>query len=158
MKQYKFSMAVPTALTIMTRLFVVLLFLFAVTSSATAAARETNGERMAKGLPPLPPRWMPTRTRIYDTTNPPSPSPSGSILLCRDGNAPLCCNSAVPASDTTAAFLLRLLGAEIPGPDSGLVGITCSPLRIGTCANRLVCCDHNAFDGVVATGCELRRP
>ncbi|KAJ7678208.1 hypothetical protein DFH06DRAFT_1121712 [Mycena polygramma] len=45
-------------------LAVLLLFLFTTSFAAGAAVRETNGNRMAKGLPPLPPRWMSTRTRI----------------------------------------------------------------------------------------------
>jgi hypothetical protein len=53
----------------MTRLFAALLFLFATNLAAGAAVRETNGQRMAKGLPPLPPRWVPTRTRIYGTAS-----------------------------------------------------------------------------------------
>ncbi|KAJ7111370.1 hydrophobin, partial [Mycena epipterygia] len=66
-----------------------------------------------------------------------------------------CCDSAVAASEPTAAFLLELLGAA-PMPD-GLVAITCSPMHRGTCARQAVCCDRNDFDGVIATGCIVRR-
>ncbi|KAJ7766359.1 hypothetical protein DFH07DRAFT_1058717 [Mycena maculata] len=144
----------------MNRAFLVLLFLFGVNFSTTAAARETNGQRMARGLPPFPPRWMPTRPRVYgaDNTSRPSPSPSSPILPCRAGGVPLCCDSAVPAADTTAALLLKLLDAPTPDTDSALVGITCSPFHIAACARQAVCCDRDEFDGVIATGCVLRRP
>ncbi|KAJ7474833.1 hypothetical protein FB451DRAFT_1246750 [Mycena latifolia] len=108
---------------------------------------------MAMGLPPLPPRWMPTRTR--GPASPSSrPSPS-SVPNCRSGSAPLCCTAAVPATDTTAEFLLALLGAP-PSEDHGFVAITCAHLRRGMCAHQVVCCDHDDFDGVIATGCVLR--
>ncbi|KAJ6551451.1 hypothetical protein B0H19DRAFT_170101 [Mycena capillaripes] len=143
----------------MTRFFVVLLFLFGATSFAGGAAvRETNGSRLAKGLPPLPPRWVPTRTRIHRESRPsPSPSPSNSIATCRAGNIPLCCSSTVPANDPAAAFLLKLLGAATTSSDLELVAITCSPLGSRSCAHKVVCCDHDEFDGVIATGCTVRR-
>ncbi|KAJ7040755.1 hypothetical protein C8F04DRAFT_1177733 [Mycena alexandri] len=69
----------------------------------------------------------------------------------------------VPANDTTAAFLLNLLGAPTPSSlDLGLVAITCSPLRSGEClfnplsSRQVVCCQHDNFDGVIATGCALQ--
>ncbi|KAJ7071339.1 hypothetical protein C8F01DRAFT_1226355 [Mycena amicta] len=51
---------------------------------AMVLARETNGQRMARGLPPFPPRCMPTRTSTPPpgaplhqvSTAAPSPSPS----------------------------------------------------------------------------------
>ncbi|KAJ6552249.1 hypothetical protein DFH09DRAFT_1319291 [Mycena vulgaris] len=113
----------------MARFLAVLLCLVVV--GGAAAARETNGQRMAKGLPPLPPRWMPTRTwDAASTSSRPSPSPLAAVPVCRAGSAPLCCASAVPPSDTTAAFLLTLLGRPYSS-DPGLVAITCSPLRSG---------------------------
>ncbi|KAJ7700493.1 hypothetical protein B0H17DRAFT_1327972 [Mycena rosella] len=132
----------------MTRLFAVLLYLLFFDA---VAARETNGQRMARGLPPLPPRWMPTRTGgPTSASSRPSPS-SVNLPTCRAGSAPLCCTSAVPASDSTAAFLLELLKApHSTGPE--LVAITCAPLR-RTCTHQVVCCDHDDFDGVIATGC-----
>ncbi|KAJ6504205.1 hypothetical protein C8R47DRAFT_1104695 [Mycena vitilis] len=159
-------------------LAVLLLFLFTTSFAAGAAVRETNANRMAKGLPPLPPRWVPTRTRILAASPSPSPSPSSSHhdAVCQSGNAPLCCSSAVPATDTSAAFLLKLLGVTTPRSDLGLVAITCTPLghhvwsvspAYAQCwigylpdfcsARQVVCCAHDEFNGVVATGCTLRR-
>ncbi|KAJ7291543.1 hypothetical protein C8J57DRAFT_1211985 [Mycena rebaudengoi] len=69
--------------------FAALLFLVAGNAGVIAAARETNGQRMANGLPPLPPRWMATRTHGYTTTSRrPSPSPTPSLssqTLCQEG-------------------------------------------------------------------------
>ncbi|KAJ7176631.1 hypothetical protein C8R46DRAFT_1076861 [Mycena filopes] len=141
----------------MARLLAATLLFLALTSfTAGAAVRETNGERMAKGLPPLPPRWMPTRTRTGSTAPSPSPSSAKSTNLCRPGDTPLCCHSAVPANDTTATFLLNLLGAPLQSrTDLGLVAITCSSLRNPGCSHQVVCCSHDEFDGVIATGCVL---
>ncbi|KAJ7306734.1 hypothetical protein DFH08DRAFT_1088909 [Mycena albidolilacea] len=33
--------------------------------AASVPVRERNGQRMARGLPPLPPRWKPTGTHAY---------------------------------------------------------------------------------------------
>ncbi|KAF8201117.1 hypothetical protein K438DRAFT_1582069, partial [Mycena galopus ATCC 62051] len=68
-----------------------------------------------------------------------------------------CCNSAVPTSDPTAAFLLNLLGAPMSNSDLGLVAITCSRVSIRTCTRQPVCCDGDDFDGVIATGCAPAR-
>ncbi|KAJ7254650.1 hypothetical protein B0H12DRAFT_549875 [Mycena haematopus] len=141
----------------MTLFFAALLVLCITTFTTGAAVRETNGQRMAKGLGPLPPRWMPTRTKGSDTANRPSASPSPSIALCRADGVPLCCTSAVPPSDPTAASLIKLLGATTPNSDSGLVAITCSHLSSRTCARQTVCCDSDTFDGVIATGCTMAR-
>ncbi|KAJ7768318.1 hypothetical protein B0H16DRAFT_1686469 [Mycena metata] len=145
--------------TTMTRLLAAGLLFFALTSfPAGAAVRETNAERMAKGLPPLPPRWMPTRTQTARGAAPsPSPSSSKIVASCRVGDIPLCCNSAVPANDTTAAFLLDLGAATASSLDLGLVAITCSPLRSRGCSRQVVCCEHDNFDGVIATGCALQQ-
>ncbi|KAJ6466931.1 hypothetical protein C8R45DRAFT_480842 [Mycena sanguinolenta] len=131
--------------------FATLLILCATKFIVGAAVRETNGQRMSRGLGPLPPRWMPTRAQSSDTANQPSASPSPGAVLCRADGVPLCCTSAVSPSDPTAAFLLELLTA--PEPDSGLVAITCSRLGRRKCARNAVCCNNDTFDGVIATGC-----
>ncbi|KAF9266953.1 hypothetical protein L218DRAFT_956044, partial [Marasmius fiardii PR-910] len=53
--------------------------------SASPATRETNGQRMARGLPPLPPRSfgqdIPGIQRAaISQEKPPKPSPSGSFV------------------------------------------------------------------------------
>ncbi|KAJ7363817.1 hypothetical protein DFH08DRAFT_949453 [Mycena albidolilacea] len=135
---------------------ILLLVLCATSLAASATVRETNGQRMAKGLPPLAPRWMPpTRTQIHDTAKRPSPSPSPSssdgAVFCRAESVPLCCTAAVHATDPTVAFLLKLLGAT-PYSYPGLVAITCSRSSNRACTRQAVCCEQDDFDGVIATG------
>lgn len=134
--------------------FFAALFLVAGGLCAVQARGETNGERMARGLPPLPPRWVPTRTRGAGVASVSSRPSQLSVPMCRAGSASLCCTSVVPASDATATFLLQLLAP--PNADHGLIAITCAPLRSETCARQAVCCDNDDFDGVIATGCALR--
>ncbi|KAJ7815045.1 hypothetical protein B0H14DRAFT_1413952 [Mycena olivaceomarginata] len=136
---------------------VLLPVLCATSLAAGATVRETNGQRMARGLPPLAPRWVPpTRTQIHAKrpSPSPSPSPSNSAVFCRTESVPLCCTAAVPATDPTAAFLLKLLGAT-PNSHPGLVAITCSRLSNRACTRQAVCCEQDDFDGVIATGCTV---
>ncbi|KAF7310462.1 hypothetical protein HMN09_00588600 [Mycena chlorophos] len=57
-----------------------LLLCLAALTPAPARARETNAQRMARGLPPLPPRGMARHSRAHTTTmgssTVPLPSPS----------------------------------------------------------------------------------
>ncbi|KAG6916348.1 hypothetical protein DXG01_007239 [Tephrocybe rancida] len=129
--------------------------LFAVVAAATvsvSAGAATNADRMARGLPPLPPvRRAPTAVGAARRAAPSStPGPT-----CSTGPVQ-CCNSVTHASDPVASLLAGLLGLVL-GADVA-VGITCSPLSIigvgGTsCSSQTVCCDNNNFNGVIAIGC-----
>ncbi|KAF8888264.1 fungal hydrophobin [Infundibulicybe gibba] len=79
---------------------------------------------------------------------------------CNTGNL-LCCNSAEDSNNPSAgtANLLGLLGIPLASvANTGLIGITCSPISIiglgsGSCAAQPLCCQNNSFNGVIALGC-----
>ncbi|KAG5644495.1 hypothetical protein DXG03_008322 [Asterophora parasitica] len=100
--------------------------IFAVVAAAAATVSampaETNADRLARGLPPLPPvrRATPIGAARRAT-------PSGSPNQCNTGPVQ-CCNSVTTSNDAVAKLLIGLLGIVV-GPNVA-VGLTCSPLSI----------------------------
>ncbi|KAJ3788907.1 fungal hydrophobin [Lentinula aff. detonsa] len=68
-----------------------------------------------------------------------------------------CCTSTETAGSDTGADLLGLLGIVVEDVDV-LLGITCSPITVigignSGCAANAVCCEDNAWGGLVSIGC-----
>ncbi|KAF9078458.1 fungal hydrophobin-domain-containing protein [Rhodocollybia butyracea] len=123
-------------------------FALAVATVSATPFRETNGERLARGLPPLPPQRR-SGTPAYAAKR---TSPSSAPGQCSTGTLQ-CCQSTAQASDPIAEILLGLLGIVLPG--NALVGLTCSPLNIlggGTCFTQTVCCTDNS-SSLISIGC-----
>ncbi|KAJ3731549.1 hydrophobin [Lentinula guzmanii] len=127
-------------------------FLFAVAALSVSATpfRETNGERMARGLPPLPPQKR-SGTPVYAAKR---TGPSSSPGSCTTGPVQ-CCNTVTTADDPVAALLLGLLGIVIPADI--LVGLTCSPISVigassSSCSAQTVCCTDNS-SSLISIGC-----
>ncbi|KAF5342723.1 hypothetical protein D9758_015867 [Tetrapyrgos nigripes] len=129
-------------------------------AAATAAPqpqRETNAERFARGLSPLPPVRRDGTTVAQArgaAPSPPPPPPPPPPGQCNTGNT-LCCKRTSTAG--LEGLLLGLLGIIGIHPDTK-VGVTCSPLSIigiggNSCTQQPVCCDKNWFNGAIATGC-----
>ncbi|KAI0826597.1 fungal hydrophobin [Trametes gibbosa] len=79
------------------------------------------------------------------------PRGSGS---CNTG--PLqCCNNFTKASDEGTKTLLDFL--NIVTELDALVGLTCTPINVvgssETCSSAPVCCENNAWGGLVSIGC-----
>ncbi|KAF4576233.1 hypothetical protein EYR40_000472 [Pleurotus pulmonarius] len=108
---------------------------------------ETNADRLARGLPPLPPA---RRASGVDAAKPkPSPTPG-----CSTGPVQ-CCQHVGHKSDHDIGLLLGLLGLVL-GTVEGLLGLNCSPiLGLGgpKCSAQTVCCTGNKFNGLVNIGC-----
>ncbi|OBZ72311.1 Hydrophobin-1 [Grifola frondosa] len=133
---------------------------FALTALVAAVisveATSTNGERLARGLPPMPPRkrYLPSRMEHARRTSPSGSPPSGGS--CNTGPIQ-CCNQTTTADDPVAALLLGLLGivlgADVP------VGLQCSPLSVvgvgsgSACSARPVCCENNSNGSLISIGC-----
>ncbi|KAF7440121.1 hypothetical protein PC9H_000465 [Pleurotus ostreatus] len=107
---------------------------------------ETNAERLARGLPPLPPARRASGVEAAK----PKPSPSHG---CSTGPVQ-CCNDLVDRSNHTVGILIGLLGIVL-GPVTGLFGLGCSPLLGGgaKCQSQTVCCSDNKFSGIINIGC-----
>jgi len=119
-------------------------------ASVESRPSETNGERLARGLPPLPPS-----RRATPVAGARRSGPSGISNSCNTGSVQ-CCNSVTTAKNPVAALLLGLLGLVLDGNTS--VGLTCSPVSavgVGSneCSETPACCTDNSFNGIVAIGC-----
>ncbi|KDR76991.1 hypothetical protein GALMADRAFT_246172 [Galerina marginata CBS 339.88] len=124
--------------------------LAAAVASVESRPSETNADRLARGLPPLPP----TR-RATPIAGARRSSPSGISNSCNTGPVQ-CCNTVTTASNPVASLIIGLLGLVL-GPDVA-VGLTCSPLTIigvgsSSCSQQPVCCENNSFNGLIAIGC-----
>ncbi|EJF60582.1 fungal hydrophobin-domain-containing protein [Dichomitus squalens] len=104
---------------------------------------------MPGGSPPP----SPTTVTITQTASGPEPTSA-----CTTGSIQ-CCDSteAVSATDPDAAAILGLLGVVVEGVDV-LVGLSCSPLTVigvggGDCSSNVVCCEDNAYGGLISIGC-----
>ncbi|THU84373.1 fungal hydrophobin [Dendrothele bispora CBS 962.96] len=111
--------------------------------------RETNADRLSRGLPPLPP--VKRATRAFEAKR---SSPSGTPSQCSTGGT-YCCQRTSKAG--LEGILLGLLGILGIKPDV-TIGVSCSPLSItgiggNSCSQQPVCCDKNMLAGGVATGC-----
>ncbi|KAJ4466325.1 hydrophobin 2, partial [Lentinula aciculospora] len=68
-----------------------------------------------------------------------------------------CCNTVEPASASSAAAILGILGIVLQDLNV-LVGLTCSPISViglgnGGCSAQAVCCDDNSAGGLISIGC-----
>lgn len=116
-------------------------FVFVAASVSATPFRETNGERMARGLPPLPPQKR-SGTPVYGAfwegrfhVNPwpicriaaKRTGPSSSPGQCTTGPVQ-CCNSVGTADDSVIGLILGLLGIVLG--DGVLAGVGCSPITV----------------------------
>ncbi|THU88222.1 fungal hydrophobin [Dendrothele bispora CBS 962.96] len=111
--------------------------------------RETNADRLARGLPPLPP--VRRATPAFEAKR---GAPSGTPGQCSTGGT-YCCQRTSKAG--LEGLLLGLLGILGIHPDV-TIGVSCSPLSIigiggNSCSQQPVCCDKNLLNGGIATGC-----
>ncbi|KAF9484043.1 fungal hydrophobin [Pholiota conissans] len=134
--------------------FATTIALFTVAAAATVSAKpaHTNAERMARGLPPLPP----VRRRATGVQAARRSSPSGISNSCNTGPVQ-CCNTVTKAGTQAASYLLGLLGLGGIANDV-LVGMQCSPLSAvglgsNSCTQQPVCCENNHFNGLIVVGC-----
>ncbi|KAG7451623.1 hydrophobin-domain-containing protein [Guyanagaster necrorhizus] len=123
---------------------------FLVSFAAALPSRETNADRLARGLPPLPPTVR-SPTRVVRKS-----SPSGAPSQCSTGSLQ-CCDSVESSTSSVVAALLGLLGIHL-GSTAVNVGMTCSPLSVigiggNSCSQQTVCCENNSFNGLIAVGC-----
>jgi hypothetical protein len=120
-------------------IYLFLCFLIAFVASAPGP----NFQRLARGLPPLPPKQFANlkSSRVESEPHPSvhfginilitstaakrssTSSPSNS---CSTGSA-LCCDEEGTSSNETVATLLALLGIVVTNPNE-LIGVTCSPI------------------------------
>ncbi|KIK55495.1 hypothetical protein GYMLUDRAFT_47698 [Collybiopsis luxurians FD-317 M1] len=137
------------------KFFSVLTFALAAGTASVSAApnKETNGERLARGLPPLPPVRR-SGTPVYAAKRTgPSGSPSGS---CSTGPVQ-CCQTVGTESNPVISLILGLLGIVIQDVDT-LIGATCSPITViggisSGCSAQSVCCEDNSHGGLISIGC-----
>jgi len=124
----------------------------AATTAGATYAGETNANRMARGLPPLPPV-----RRATPASRARRSSPSGSPGQCNTGPIQ-CCDSVQNANEGIIPELLALLGLTGISPDTK-VGTNCSPISgVGVgggsqCSQEPVCCSNNQFNGLINIGC-----
>ncbi|KAJ4499769.1 fungal hydrophobin-domain-containing protein [Lentinula lateritia] len=68
-----------------------------------------------------------------------------------------CCDSTETAGSAAGSLLLGLIGVVVQDVDV-LLGVTCSPITVigvgnSGCSAQAVCCDDNAWGGLVSIGC-----
>ncbi|CAA7268793.1 unnamed protein product [Cyclocybe aegerita] len=136
--------------------FIIALFVVAApTVDAHPSAKSTNAERLARGLPPLPPARRATHVAAARRSGvSPIPQPEPQPQVCETGPIQ-CCQKVTTASDPVAGLVLSLLGVVVKDTSTS-VGMTCSPMSgisSGTCATQTVCCENNSFNGLIALGC-----
>ncbi|KAG1740456.1 hydrophobin [Suillus paluster] len=119
--------------------------------AATVVSAETNGERMARGLPPMAPA---RRASPVERAKRTSPSSTGQ---CNTGSVQCCDSVAECGKSDTLDELLSLLNVFVPVGTS--VGMSCSPITaVGTgsgasCNQEPVCCENNEYNGLINIGC-----
>ncbi|KAE9384396.1 fungal hydrophobin, partial [Gymnopus androsaceus JB14] len=126
-------------------------FTVAVASVSASPFQETNGERLARGLTPLPPQKR-SGTPSYGAKR---SGPSSSPTSCSTGSLQ-CCNSTGTILDPVILSIIDLLGIALPAADV-LIGVTCSPIGIvvgsSSCSAQAVCCTDNSYGGLISIGC-----
>ncbi|KAI0663730.1 fungal hydrophobin-domain-containing protein [Cubamyces menziesii] len=125
-----------------------------VAAAASVQAHETNAQRLARGLSPLPPRRMYTPSHASEAKR---ATPSGSPGSGNCNTGPIqCCNQVSKANDNVISTILGLLDLVID-PEA-LVGVQCSPLSVvgvggSSCSSTPVCCENNSQGGLISIGC-----
>ncbi|KAF9530629.1 hypothetical protein CPB83DRAFT_850657 [Crepidotus variabilis] len=110
--------------------------------------RETNGQRMARGLPPLPPRDLTMRSSLVVAAKRGQPS-SVPDPRCPHGTT-YCCDYVKDHNDGLIAVLLGLLGLHFP--DGVGIGKSCSKSPVGSvCHKTLACCTGTDYGSIVTT-------
>ncbi|KAI0749867.1 fungal hydrophobin-domain-containing protein [Daedaleopsis nitida] len=137
-------------------------FTYAIAAVVAAAASvqatetiETNAQRLAHGLNPLPPRSVHHRASRTDHAKRASPSGTSSNGSCNTGPVQ-CCQQVSQANDNVISSILGFLNI-VTHPDA-LIGLQCSPLSVvgaggGSCRQRTVCCENNSHGGLISIGC-----
>ncbi|KAI0636205.1 fungal hydrophobin-domain-containing protein [Trametes polyzona] len=127
-----------------------------VAAAASVQAGETNGQRLARGLAPLPPKRMYHPSRVSEAKRAaPSGTPGEGSGSCNTGPIQ-CCNSVAKANDGVIGAILGLL--ELIIDPEVLVGVQCSPLSAvgvggSSCSATPVCCENNSHGGLISIGC-----
>jgi hypothetical protein len=121
----------------------------AVAAVAATPYRETNAERFARGMPPLPPQKRSTPAFAAKRTG-----PSGTPSQCTTGPVQ-CCQTVGNSSNSAIATILALLGLEVAA--DVLLGLGCSPISVigvgaGSCSAQTVCCEDNS-SSLISIGC-----
>ncbi|KAG2134778.1 hydrophobin [Suillus clintonianus] len=123
----------------------------ALAAAASVVSAETNGERMARGLPPMAPARRATPVAAAKRT---SPSGSGQ---CNTGSIQCCESTAKSGHSNILDELLELLHIHIPVGTT--CGMSCSPISVvgggsgAHCNQEPVCCENNSYNGLVNIGC-----
>ncbi|KAJ3844193.1 hydrophobin 2 [Lentinula raphanica] len=82
----------------------------------------------------------------------PTPRGEGSEPASSCSTGPVqCCQSIVPASDSTAAGILGSLGIVLG--DLVDVGLGCTSLLTGTCSDQAACCEDNSHGDLISISC-----
>ncbi|KAJ8597672.1 hydrophobin-1 precursor [Rhizopogon salebrosus TDB-379] len=116
-------------------------------AAATVVSADTNGERMARGLPPLAPARRGTPVARAKKT-----SPSNSPGKCDTGSIQCCSSFGSSSHHDGLDSLLDLLNIHIPSGTP--CGLSCSPFAGGnSCKQEPVCCEDNNYNGLVNIGC-----
>ncbi|EIW57768.1 fungal hydrophobin [Trametes versicolor FP-101664 SS1] len=129
-----------------------------VATAASVQAGETNGQRLARGLSPMPPKRMyhPSRASEAKRATPSGTPPSGGSGNCNTGPVQ-CCNSVQKAG--TGGVIGAILGLlDVVLDPEALVGLQCSPLSAvgvggSSCSSTPVCCENNSQGGLISIGC-----
>ncbi|OAX39299.1 fungal hydrophobin [Rhizopogon vinicolor AM-OR11-026] len=119
----------------------------ALLAAATFASAETNGERLARGLPPLAPSRRGTPVARKNS------SPSNTPGQCQTGAVQCCDSFGESGHGGVIDELLELLGAKVsPGTNCGM---SCSPFSGSgsSCKQQPACCENNNFNGLINIGC-----
>ncbi|KAF8351978.1 hydrophobin [Amanita rubescens] len=131
--------------------FAAFLFAFFAAIVVTVGATETNGQRLARGLNPLPPVRRATGTDSAHHHKPSSTPPS----TCSTGSQQ-CCDTLSTTSDPFVETIASSINALLPGVNVP-VGLGCTPLASllggGGCTAQVACCDHDNFNGLIVIGC-----
>ncbi|KAJ8597673.1 hydrophobin-1 precursor [Rhizopogon salebrosus TDB-379] len=117
----------------------------ALVAAATVVSADTNGERMARGLPPLAPARRGTPVARAKRT-----SPSNSPGQCSTGSIQCCSSFESSGHHDGLDSLLALLGIHIPSGTP--CGLSCSPFG-SSCHQESLCCENNNYNGLVNIGC-----
>ncbi|KAF9009575.1 hypothetical protein BDQ17DRAFT_1323123 [Cyathus striatus] len=128
------------------------LILAAATAVSAIPTAETNADRLARGLPPMPPIKRATKVEAARRR-----APSGVPDVCSSGTNLKCCNNLKSPSDSSAKVIIALLQVKNIDPNS-TVGLTCAPLtnigyNAGVCKSKPACCEKDYLGGVLSTGC-----